>query len=195
MNVQNILLSIIIKSPDTLASRRIQCGLKIPHQPEGSRLCLFLDTILLVDGDGTLRDAIFLIGGLGLAKGGIEEAVEALGEAVGMVNVDCFLQSLVREGVPMGQVFCCINRSIEIGCGGEKIMELLGSKEGNTCHDGGARLIFLRKVGVFGLSMFTGRGRCTVNRSCRGNMDLGGAQVRILKEKSRSGGRGSFKGD
>ena len=63
MNIQNILLSIVIKGSDALARRCIQSIFKVPHQTRSSGLCLLVNGIFLVHGSSTLGNAILLVGG------------------------------------------------------------------------------------------------------------------------------------
>ena len=95
MNIQSLFPAIIIKGPHFLPRRTIQRTFKVPHQPCRSRLCLLLNCILLIHGHSLLRHSEFLVDALRGAEDIIQQAVEAFGNAVGVVHFNCFLESLV----------------------------------------------------------------------------------------------------
>ena len=102
VNIQSLLPPIIIKSPHSLPGRTIQRTFKIPHQTRSSRLCLLLNRILLIYCHSPLSDPKLLVYTLGSAEDIIQNAVETFRDAMGVINVDCFLEGLVCQSVAVG---------------------------------------------------------------------------------------------
>lgn len=152
VHVEDLLGALVVESTHALAGGGLGGLLEVRRQTPPALVGLLADAVLLVNGLGLLGRLVFaveLLEGLG----------EAAGDAVLLVEGESLLDSLVREDVAVGEVFC---------------------------EDAAPGLVLLREIfrrvtlGVTG--GLAGSDLLKVRR--RGDVDLVGAELGVVEEES-----------